>query len=142
MINQTCYDVLGIMPEANFDDIRRAYIRLAKQYHPDLAENADDRRMAEINAAYEILSNQSKKGEYDIRFRPVEVHDFTKVQAKDTVERKKPKQFQQGNRYSKRAQKSLKIFLLASSFYLLIFILIKILSMYIDLPGWAHILAP
>ena len=88
MIEQTYYDVLGIMPEANFDDIRRAYLRLAKQYHPDLAENADDRRMAEINAAYEVLSNQSKKGESDIRFRPVKAHDFIKVQAKDTVERK------------------------------------------------------
>ena len=56
------YRVLGVSPDATDDEIKQAYRRLAKKYHPDLNpgdENAA-RRMQEINAAYEQIKNPEK----------------------------------------------------------------------------------
>ena len=66
MINDP-YKVLGLSPDASDDEIKRAYRRLAKKYHPDLnpgdAEAA--RKMQQINAAYEQIKNPEKTTGYD-----------------------------------------------------------------------------
>jgi len=59
------YSVLGISPGASEDEIKSAYKRLAKKYHPDLNDNSPEaaEKMQEINTAYDEIMN--KKGSYD-----------------------------------------------------------------------------
>jgi len=61
------YDLLGVSKEATNDEIRKAYRKLAKKYHPDKTggdTEAED-RLKEINAAYDTLKNEDKRKEYD-----------------------------------------------------------------------------
>ena len=61
------YRVLGVGPRAAEKEIRAAYRRLARQYHPDVNPGNDqaEERFKEINAAYEVLSNPESRGKYD-----------------------------------------------------------------------------
>lgn len=63
---QGYYSVLGLDSSATDDDIKTAYRKLAKEYHPDInsSPEATD-KMSKINAAYETLSDADKKREYD-----------------------------------------------------------------------------
>ena len=64
------YDILGLSLNANAQEISGAYRRLARQYHPDRAEDSiASYRMVEINEAYEVLSHSDKRANYDERFR-------------------------------------------------------------------------
>ena len=58
------YKILGISKNASKDEIKRAYRRLAHQYHPD-KNGGDDTKFKEINEAYQILSNDAKRQQYD-----------------------------------------------------------------------------
>ncbi len=64
------YKILEIRKEANKDEIKKAYRALAKKYHPD--RNSGDaeaeRKFIEVNKAYEILSDERLKKEYDEKF--------------------------------------------------------------------------
>lgn len=61
------YQVLGVNRDATLNDIKKAYKRLARQYHPDVAENKQEaeRHFGEINEAYAILSDEEKRAFYD-----------------------------------------------------------------------------
>jgi molecular chaperone DnaJ len=61
------YAVLGVPEGATDKDISRAYKKLAKQYHPDANSGNKDaeERFKEISAAYDVLGDASKRGEYD-----------------------------------------------------------------------------
>ena len=61
------YDVLGVKPDAGEAEIRKAYRKLAKQFHPDLNQGntAAEARFKEINAAYDLLSDATKRGRFD-----------------------------------------------------------------------------
>lgn len=67
MSKRDFYEVLGVEKGASADEIKKAYRKLAKQYHPDL--NPDDKtaeaKFKEASEAYEILSDGEKKSRYD-----------------------------------------------------------------------------
>lgn len=61
------YKILGVDRKASEEDIRKAYRKLAKQYHPDYNPNNKqaEERFKEINEAYEVLSDAKKRAYYD-----------------------------------------------------------------------------
>ena len=61
------YKTLGVKKNAGADDIKKAYRKLARKYHPDVnqGDNAAEERFKEINEAYEVLSDEDKRGKYD-----------------------------------------------------------------------------
>ena len=70
------YEVLGIPQEATLEEIKRAFRRLAFQYHPDHnREDGAGEKFKEINEAYEMLSDPEKRAIYD-RFGRTEVKEF------------------------------------------------------------------
>ena len=67
MATQTPYEVLGVNKDASADDIRKAYRKLAKQFHPDLnpGKPAAEARFKDISSAYDLLSDPGKRARYD-----------------------------------------------------------------------------
>ena len=60
------YQTLGVAREAPADDIKKAYRKLARKYHPDVSKEPDaEKRMKEVNEAYEVLSDPEKRAAYD-----------------------------------------------------------------------------
>jgi molecular chaperone DnaJ len=61
------YDILGIKKGASDKEIKQAYRRLARKYHPDVnpGDKAAEAKFKEINAAYEVLSDSEKRKKYD-----------------------------------------------------------------------------
>ena len=66
MSKRDYYEVLGVSKTASKDEIKKAYRKLSKQYHPDI-NKADDaaEKFKEIKEAYEILSDDQKRAQYD-----------------------------------------------------------------------------
>ncbi|MBQ8837261.1 MAG: molecular chaperone DnaJ [Clostridia bacterium] len=61
------YEVLGVDKSASASEIKKAYYKLAKQYHPDVnpGDAEAEKKFKEINEAYAILSDEDKKAKYD-----------------------------------------------------------------------------
>lgn len=67
MDNINPYKALGVSRDADDEEIKSAYRKLARRYHPDLNENskASETRFKEVSLAYEILSDKERRREYD-----------------------------------------------------------------------------
>ncbi|MCM3635487.1 MULTISPECIES: molecular chaperone DnaJ [Paenibacillus] len=60
------YEVLGVSKDASGDDIKKAYRKLARQYHPDVNKAADaEDKFKEVKEAYDVLSDDGKRDTYD-----------------------------------------------------------------------------
>lgn len=71
------YEILGIEFNASIEEIKKAYKKKAKEYHPDIARNLEnsDELMKNINLAYMILSNETKRKEYDNKYMMIKHRD-------------------------------------------------------------------
>src|SRR5687767_15374239 len=60
------YEILGVARGADKAEVKAAFRRLAREYHPDVSKHADaDAKFKEINEAYEVLSDDQKRARYD-----------------------------------------------------------------------------
>ncbi len=63
-MNKDYYKILGVNKNASEDDVKKAFRKLAHQYHPDKA-GGDEKKFKEINEAYQVLGNKDKRAQYD-----------------------------------------------------------------------------
>jgi curved DNA-binding protein len=80
---KSLYDTLEINDNASESEIKKAYRKLARKYHPDVnKEVSAENKFKEINSAYEILSDKTKKQQYDMHgdsmFGGQNFHDFSR----------------------------------------------------------------
>ncbi len=60
------YEIMGVKKDATQDEIKRAYRKLARKYHPDVSKEPDaEKRFKEVGEAYEVLKDPEKRAAYD-----------------------------------------------------------------------------
>ncbi|MDF1880109.1 J domain-containing protein [Sulfurimonas sp. MAG313] len=84
-MSKSLYETLNVSSSASETEIKKAYRKLARQYHPDVNKDEDaEEKFKEINAAYEVLSDKNKKSQYDMHgdsmFGGQNFHDFAQRQ--------------------------------------------------------------
>lgn len=107
------YDVLGISPEASQEDIKRAYRRLAKTYHPDVnRELSAALRFKEINEANQTLSAPDKRERYDRHVLLVSRHEAHEQEKRERYKQWRNAQpgsmMQSANRMKNRIRRSIR----------------------------------
>ena len=67
MAKQDFYEILGVSKSANADDLKRAYRKLAMQYHPDRnsGDKSAEQKFKDLNEAYDVLKDEQKRAAYD-----------------------------------------------------------------------------
>jgi len=73
------YNTLGLRPDSSAEEIKKVYRKLAMQYHPDRngGNPESEKRIKEINEAYQILGDEKKRRLYDLQYQqPFENYAF------------------------------------------------------------------
>jgi len=88
---KSLYETLGISENATQAEIKKAYRKLARKYHPDICKKPEcEEKFKEINAAYEVLSDEEKRKQYDqfgdAMFNGQSFHDFYQSQGGSNVD--------------------------------------------------------
>lgn len=96
---KTLYEILEVSENASKEIVEKAYKVLAKKYHPDLQEEGDkqeaEKKMKQINEAYEVLSDEEKRKEYDLK--------LTQERSKEEVQKQSQTEYYQ-NQYTQPYQ--------------------------------------
>lgn len=84
-MSKSLYDTLDVPSSASEAEIKKAYRKLARQFHPDVNKDPNaEEKFKEVNAAYEILSDKNKRAQYDAHgdsmFGGQNFHDFARGQ--------------------------------------------------------------
>src|SRR6266700_80072 len=82
------YTMLVVTPTATQAEIKRAYRRLARQYHPDLNQLALDQHIKQLNEAYKVLGNTTRRAAYDAQC----LEEQRRKMAQEHVRQQKPQQ--------------------------------------------------
>ncbi|MFM8270229.1 MAG: DnaJ C-terminal domain-containing protein [Pseudomonadota bacterium] len=82
IMDKDLYEILGIKKEATESEIRKAYLKLAKKYHPDVnpGDKVAEQKFKEINLAYEVLKDEKKRTQYD-QMRAMGTNPFARARA-------------------------------------------------------------
>jgi curved DNA-binding protein CbpA len=88
MIPNYYYTILEVTPTATQAEIKRAYRRLARQYHPDLTQLALDQHIKQLNEAYKVLGNTTRRAAYDAQC----LEEQRRKMAQEHVRQQKPQQ--------------------------------------------------
>lgn len=88
MAKKSLYETLEVAQNASADEIKKAYRKLARKYHPDVNKSPEaEEKFKEINGAYEILSDEEKRKKYDTygddMFGGQSFHDFRSSQGQN-----------------------------------------------------------
>ena len=86
---KSLYETLEVSENASSDEIKKAYRKLARKYHPDVNKDPEaEEKFKELNAAYEVLSDDEKKAQYDqygdSMFGGQNFHDFARGQGQNS----------------------------------------------------------
>ncbi len=73
------YKILGLLPDCTQEDIKKAYRKLARSYHPDTCGSEDSSDFRTIQEAYETIGNIEKRKAYDQKLKQEKVQKFQKV---------------------------------------------------------------
>jgi len=77
------YQVMEVSSRASQEEIKQAYQRLARKYHPDISKEPEaETRFKEVNEAYEILKNPEKRADYNASFQIVSPYTYAWLRAK------------------------------------------------------------
>ena len=64
-MSENYYEILGINKNATKEEIKKSYRKLSKKLHPDVKETGDEEKFKKISEAHEILSDDTKRSNYD-----------------------------------------------------------------------------
>lgn len=146
------YEILEVNKKASKEVIEKAYKVLVKKYHPDLQGNQKqihiDKKMKEINEAYEVLSNDFLREQYNLELEKQEANNKEEVEEfNETMKKHKVgtfsggftllKSFYKNNRYKKENKEITKKDILAIILTIIVIILIGIILWFIPFTnGW------
>jgi DnaJ-class molecular chaperone len=75
------YEILGVMPSADSQQLKKAYLQAAKKYHPDIYKGVNSGHFQKVNEAFNVLKFAHKRKDYDRKMKIHKMRDNKEFQA-------------------------------------------------------------